>query len=139
VVFSSGTRSTWTSRQTVGVRQIPRNRLPQRQALNAPRSVLPNCQLPNAEPVLKFRSTAIKIYSHGNVIVSYCAPARPQEYAPPSKVGSVEVTTLYDGIWKKPPRIFASKMLVCRAHFAFLGTGSVAKNGSGYAFTPVTG
>jgi hypothetical protein len=54
------------------------------------------------------------------------------------KVGSVEVTTLYDGIWKKPPRIIASKMMVCRAHFTFLGTGSVAKDGSGYAFTPVT-
>jgi hypothetical protein len=43
--------------------------------MNAPRSDLPNRQLPNAVPVLKFRSTAIKIYSHANVILSNSAPA----------------------------------------------------------------
>lgn len=34
-------------------------------------------------------------------------------------------------------RVIAEKMMVCGAHFPFPGAGSFAKDGSGYAFTPV--
>ena len=34
-------------------------------------------------------------------------------------------------------RVVAEKMMVCGAHFPFPGAGSFAKDGSGYAFTPV--
>jgi glyoxylase-like metal-dependent hydrolase (beta-lactamase superfamily II) len=34
-------------------------------------------------------------------------------------------------------RVIAEKMMVCGAHFPFPGAGAFAKDGSGYAFTPV--
>jgi glyoxylase-like metal-dependent hydrolase (beta-lactamase superfamily II) len=34
-------------------------------------------------------------------------------------------------------RVIADKLMVCGAHFPFPGAGSFAKDGSGYAFTPV--
>jgi glyoxylase-like metal-dependent hydrolase (beta-lactamase superfamily II) len=34
-------------------------------------------------------------------------------------------------------RVIAEKMMICGAHFPFPGAGSFAKDGSGYAFTPV--
>jgi glyoxylase-like metal-dependent hydrolase (beta-lactamase superfamily II) len=34
-------------------------------------------------------------------------------------------------------RVIAEKMMICGAHFPFPGVGSFAKDGSGYAFTPV--
>jgi len=34
-------------------------------------------------------------------------------------------------------RIIADKMMICGAHFPFPGAGAFAKDGSGYAFTPV--
>jgi glyoxylase-like metal-dependent hydrolase (beta-lactamase superfamily II) len=34
-------------------------------------------------------------------------------------------------------RVIADKMMICGAHFPFPGAGSFAKDGSGYAFTPV--
>ncbi len=35
-------------------------------------------------------------------------------------------------------RVIADKMAICGAHFPFPGAGSFAKDGTGYAFTPVT-
>jgi glyoxylase-like metal-dependent hydrolase (beta-lactamase superfamily II) len=34
-------------------------------------------------------------------------------------------------------RVIAEKMMICGAHFPFPGAGALAKDGSGYAFTPV--
>ena len=34
-------------------------------------------------------------------------------------------------------RVIADKMAICGAHFPFPGAGSFAKDGAGYAFTPV--
>ena len=34
-------------------------------------------------------------------------------------------------------RVIADKMMICGAHFPFPGAGTFAKDGSGYAFTPV--
>ena len=34
-------------------------------------------------------------------------------------------------------RVIADKMMICGAHFPFPGAGAFAKDGSGYAFTPV--
>jgi hypothetical protein len=34
-------------------------------------------------------------------------------------------------------RVIADKIMICGAHFPFPGAGAFAKDGSGYAFTPV--
>jgi hypothetical protein len=34
-------------------------------------------------------------------------------------------------------RVIADKIAICGAHFPFPGAGSFAKDGDGYAFTPV--
>jgi len=34
-------------------------------------------------------------------------------------------------------RVIAEKMMICGAHFPFPGAGAFAKDGGGYAFTPV--
>jgi len=36
-------------------------------------------------------------------------------------------------------RVIAEKMMICGAHFPFPGAGAFAKDGNGYAFTPVQG
>jgi len=53
-------------------------------------------------------------------------------------VGAIEVGPLaVESRRKLIDRAIAEKMMICGAHFPFPGAGVFAKDGSGYAFTPV--